>query len=116
MNTDPKDQPGEAEAKGGSRTEEFKISGQQVKAEFKDAADQVSAELKRIFEQVRREGKIRRVIVKNKEGKALVDIPAMAAGAIGAVSLIVAPIVTILVAVGAIASDLTVVIEKENHN
>lgn len=96
-----------------SRVEEFKISGEKVKAGFKDAGDQLSDELKRIFEDVRREGKIRRVIIKNKDGKVLVDLPALTAGAIGAVSLIVAPIVTILGAVGAIAADLTVVIEKE---
>ena len=95
------------------RYEEFKISGEKVKAEFKDAAEQISAELKRIIEQVRSEGRIRRVIIKNKEGKTLVDLPALTAGAIGAASIIVAPIVTILVAVGAIASDLTVVIERD---
>ncbi len=97
------------------RFEEFKISGEKVKAEFKDAADQVGAELKRIFEEVRRESKIRRVIIKNKDGKTLVDLPALTAGAIGAASIIVAPIVTILVAVGAIASDLTVIIERETE-
>ena len=91
------------------RYEEFKISGRDVK----DATEQISAELKRIFEEVRREGKIRRIIIKNKDGKVLVDLPALTAGAIGAASLIVAPIVTILVAIGAIASDLTVIIERE---
>lgn len=95
------------------RYEEFKISGEKVKAEFKDAAEQMSSELKRIFEGVRREGRIRRVIIKNKEGKTLVDLPALTAGAIGAAGIIVAPIVTILAAVGAIASDLTVVIERD---
>lgn len=95
------------------RYEEFKISGEKVKAEFKDAAEQVGAELKRILEEVRREGRIRRVVIKNKEGKTLVDLPALTAGAIGAAGILVAPIVTILVAVGAIASDLTVVIERE---
>ena len=96
-----------------SRVEEFKISGEKVKAGFKDAGEQLSSELKRIFEDVRREGEIRRVIIKNKEGKVLVDLPALTAGAIGAISLIAAPIVTILAAAGAIATDLTVVIEKE---
>ena len=94
-------------------TEEFKISGAQVKAGFKDAAEQATAELKRILEDVRREGKIRRVIIKNKDGKVLVDLPAITAGAIGAIGLIVAPVVALLAAVGAVASDLTVVIEKE---
>jgi hypothetical protein len=97
----------------GQRHEEFKISGSQIKDGFKDATEQISSELKKIFEQARREGKIRRVIIKNKDGKVLVDLPALTAGAIGAASLIVAPIVTILVAIGAIASDLTVIIERE---
>jgi hypothetical protein len=96
-----------------SRVEEFTISGEKVKAGFKDAGEQLTAELKRIFEEVRREGNIRRVVIKNKAGKVLVDLPALTAGAIGAVGLIVAPIVTILAAVGAIATELTVVIEKD---
>lgn len=96
-----------------SRQEEFKISGSEVKAGFKDAAEQVGEELKKVFEKVRAEGKIRRVIVKNKDGKVLVDLPALAAGAIGAVGILVAPIVSILVAVGAIATELTVVVEKD---
>jgi hypothetical protein len=83
-----------------SRQEEFKISGSEVKAGFKDAAEQVGEELKKVFEKVRAEGKIRRVIVKNKDGKVLVDLPALTAGAIGAVGILVAPIVSILVAVG----------------
>lgn len=95
------------------RQEEFKISGSEVKAGFKDAAEQVGEELKKVFEKVRAEGKIRRVIVKNKDGKVLVDLPALAAGAIGAVGILVAPIVSILVAVGAIATELTVVVEKD---
>lgn len=96
-----------------ARYEEFKISGSKIKEGFRDAAEQVGTELKHIFEQVRREGEVRRVIIKNKDGKTLVDLPALTAGAIGAASLIVAPIVTILVGIGAIASDLTVIIEKE---
>lgn len=96
-----------------SRVDEFTISGEKLKAGVKDAAEQVSAELKRIFEDVRREGSIRRVIIKNKEGKVLVDLPALTAGAIGAIGLLAAPIVAILVAAGAIATELTVVIEKE---
>lgn len=95
------------------RFEEFKVSGSEIKDGVKDAAEKVTSELKRIFEQVRTQGEIRRVIIKNSEGRVLVDLPALAAGAIGAAGLIVAPIVTILVAVGAIATDLTVVIEKE---
>jgi hypothetical protein len=95
------------------RFEEFKIEGAKIKEGFRDAAEQVGSELKHIFEQVRREGEIRRVIIKNKDGKVLVDLPALTAGALGAASLIVAPIVTILVGIGAIASDLTVIIEKD---
>lgn len=95
------------------RFEEFKIDGSKIKEGFRDAAEQVGSELKRIFDQVRQEGEVRRVIIKNKDGKTLVDLPALTAGAIGAAGLVVAPIVTILVGVGAIASDLTVIIEKE---
>ena len=96
-----------------SRYEEFKINGSKIKEGFHDAAEQVASELKNIFEQVKREGEVRRVIIKNRDGRVLVDLPALTAGAIGAASLIIAPIVTILVGIGAIATDLTVVIEKE---
>ncbi|NMB62022.1 MAG: DUF4342 domain-containing protein [Chloroflexi bacterium] len=78
-------------------TEEFRVNGDEILTKIKELV---------------KEGNIRRVILKNEEGKTLVDIPLT----VGVVGTIIAPQ---LAAVGAIASLLTrgtIVIEKEEVN
>ncbi|NMC47646.1 MAG: DUF4342 domain-containing protein [Chloroflexi bacterium] len=78
-------------------TEEFRVNGDEILAKIKELV---------------KEGNIRRVIIKNEEGKALIDIPLT----VGVVGTILAPQ---LAAIGAIASLLTrgtIVIEKEDEN
>lgn len=78
-------------------TEEFRVNGDEILDKIKELV---------------KEGNIRRVIIKNEEGKALIDIPLT----VGVVGTILAPQ---LAAIGAIASLLTrgtIVIEKEDEN
>lgn len=75
------------------RTEEYKVSGDDLVAKVKELVH---------------EGNIRRVIVKNEEGKTLIEIPLMI-GVIGAVLL---PVWVALGAIAAMVADFTIVVEK----
>jgi hypothetical protein len=76
------------------RTEEFRVNGEELLARIKKLVH---------------EGNIRRIIIKNKDGKTVMEIP-MTVGVVGAL------LVPTLAAVGAIAallSEATVVVEKD---
>lgn len=75
------------------RTEEFKIEG-----------DSLVAEIKKLV----REGNIRRVIIKNEEGKPLIDLP-LTWGVVGA---LVAPQLAALGAIAALITHGTIVVER----
>jgi Domain of unknown function (DUF4342) len=80
---------------GSDRTiEELKVAGQ----ELKDT-------VKRLIH----EGNVRRIIVKNSEGRVLLDMP-LAAGLAGALLL---PVLTAIAGIVALAKEFTVVIERE---
>jgi hypothetical protein len=75
------------------RTEEFQVDGEEILAKIKELVHQ---------------GNIRRVAIRNEEGRTLVDIP-LTFGVVGAI------LVPQLAAIGAIAALLThatIVIEK----
>ncbi len=77
------------------RTEEFKVNGEELLGKIK---------------QLVHEGNIRRIIIKNKEGAVLMELP-LTFGVVGAL------LVPSLAAVGAIAAlltEATVVVEKED--
>jgi hypothetical protein len=75
------------------RTEEYKVSGDDLVAKCKELV---------------REGNIRRIIVKNEEGKTLIEIP-LTLGVIGAVLL---PVWAAIGAIAALVADFTIVVEK----
>lgn len=81
-------------ASGGSRTEEFKLSGEDIVAKVR---------------QIVEEGNARRIIVRNADGHNLVEFP-LTAGLIGAALL---PMYAALGAVIALAANLTIVVEKQ---
>lgn len=76
-----------------STTEEFKVSGQQLVDKVKE---------------IIHEGNIRRIVIKNKEGSTIMEMP-VTLGAIGAVF---APILAAVGALAALAADYTIVVEK----
>ena len=78
----------------GPRTEEFKVSGSGLKAKLKE---------------ILRKGTVRRVVIKNAQGRTIVDIP-LAAGIVGAALF---PLWAAISGIAALASDYTIVVE---HN
>jgi len=79
------------------RREEFAISGEKL----------VST-VKRLV----REGNIRRVTIKNKEGKTLIEIP-LTFGVVGALFL---PTLAAIGAIAALVTECTIVVEKVEEN
>ena len=80
-------------AKEKIKKEEFKVSGEDV--------------VKKVKELVK-EGNIRRIIIKNEEGKTLVEFP-LTMGVVGAVLL---PMWAGLGAVAAMVTNRTIIVEK----
>jgi len=86
MNEDPKDQ---------ERTEEFKVSGDEVLAKVKELL---------------KEGNARRIIIKNEAGESLIEIPLT----IGAIGALVVPALAALGAVAALLTKCTIVVVRKN--
>jgi hypothetical protein len=76
-----------------TRWEELKITGDQVVRTVKDLI---------------REGNIRRIVIKNEEGRVYLEIP-LTVGVVGAAFL---PVLAALGALAAVASGLTIAVEK----
>jgi hypothetical protein len=78
--------------------EEYKISGNDLVAKVKELIHQ---------------GNIRRIIIKNEEGRTLVEIP-MTVGVVGGVlGAAMFPVVAAVGAIGALVAHLTVAIERK---
>ncbi len=73
--------------------------------EIKVASDKLKATLKRLI----REGNVRRVIVRNAQGRTLIDMP-LAAGLAGAVLL---PLWAAVAGIVALAKEFTIVVERD---
>jgi hypothetical protein len=74
------------------------------KEEFKVVGDDVIKTIKKIV----KEGNIRRIIIKNEEGKPLIEIP-LTVGVVGAALL---PVWAAIGAVAALVVKCTIVVEK----
>ncbi len=74
-------------------TEEFSVNGEQLLAKVKELL---------------RQGNIRRVIIKDKSGKVLVEFPLT----IGVVGAVLAPTLAAVGAVAALVTEATIVVEK----
>ena len=79
------------------RTEEFSISGDELLAKAKELIHQ---------------GNVRRLIIKNEEGRTLVEIP-LTFGVIGAALL---PIFAAIGAIAALATRCTIVVERQEDD
>jgi hypothetical protein len=75
------------------RTEEFRVDGDQVVAKVKELVH---------------EGNIRRITIKNEEGRTLIEIP-LTLGVIGALLM---PTLAAVGAIAALVTDCTIVVEK----
>ena len=76
------------------RTEEFRVDGEELLAKIKNLI---------------KEGNIRRVIIKDKDGKVVFEIP-LTFGVVGA---LIAPQLAAIGAIAALLTEATVVVEKK---
>ncbi|MBI5298637.1 MAG: DUF4342 domain-containing protein [Chloroflexi bacterium] len=74
-------------------TEEFRINGEELIAKVK---------------QLLHEGNVRRIIIKDKDGKTVMEIPLT----IGVVGVLLAPTLAAIGAIAALLTEATVVVEK----
>lgn len=77
-----------------TRREEFHLNGEQLLAKVK---------------QLINEGNVRRIIVKNKDGKTLVELP-LTVGLVGAV---LAPALAAIGAIAALVTECSLIVERE---
>lgn len=75
-------------------TEEFRVNGEELLAKIK---------------QLVQEGNIRRIIIKDKDGKILIEFPLT----FGVVGLVLAPTLAAVGAIAALVTEATVVVEKD---
>jgi len=75
------------------RTEEFRVNGEELIAKIK---------------QLVHEGNIRRIIIKDKDGKVLIEFPLT----LGVVGLVLAPTLAAVGAIAALVTEATIVVEK----
>lgn len=78
------------------KKEEFKVSGEDV--------------VKKVKELIK-EGNVRRIIIKNEEGKTLVEFP-LTIGVVGAALL---PVWAAIGAIAALVAKCTIIVEKEEN-
>jgi hypothetical protein len=76
------------------RTEEYKVSGESLLAKARELVH---------------EGNIRRISIKNDEGKTLIEVP-LTLGLVGAALL---PVWAAIGAIAALVTDCSIVVEKE---
>ena len=60
------------------------------------------------LKEILHQGNIRRITIKNEEGKTLIEIPLT----LGVVGAMLAPVWAAVAAIAALAADLTIVVEK----
>lgn len=77
------------------RTVEFKVSGEDLLKEVKS---------------IIAKGNVRKIIIKNKDGKVLIEIPLT----IGVVGVVLAPALAAIGAIAALVTECTLVVERED--
>ena len=75
------------------KTEEFRVDGEKLITKIKDLLH---------------EGNIRRIIIKDKDGKTVMEIPMT----IGVVGVLLAPQLAAIGAIAALVTEATIVVEK----
>ncbi|HEX9386363.1 MAG TPA: DUF4342 domain-containing protein [Anaerolineales bacterium] len=78
------------------KTEEFRVEGEKLITKIKELLH---------------EGNIRRIIIKDKEGKTVMEIP-MTLGVVGA---LIAPQLAAIGAIAALITEATIVVEKSEN-
>jgi len=78
-----------------THTEEFRVNGEELLSRIKALVH---------------EGNIRRIIIKDKDGKVLLEFPLT----YGVVGLVLAPTLAAVGAIAALVTEATIVVEKES--
>lgn len=78
-----------------ARKEEFSVNGEEL--------------LKKVKEIIK-EGNVRRITIKNKEGKTLMELPLT----IGVVGAVLAPMLAAVGAIAALVTECTITVERED--
>ncbi len=78
------------------KTEEFRVEGEKLITKIKELLH---------------EGNIRRIIIKDKEGKTVMEIPMT----LGVVGVLIAPQLAAIGAIAALITEATIVIEKSEN-
>lgn len=78
--------------------------------EFTVAGSELVGRVRRLI----REGNVRRVVIKNAEGRVLLDAPLAAGAAVTAVGAVFAPVLVAVGAVAAIVGQATVGVERRD--
>ncbi len=76
-----------------ARQEEFKLDGKELMAKVK---------------QLIAEGNVRRIIIKNKDGKTLIEVPLT----VGVAGLVLAPTLAAIGALAALVTECTLIVER----
>jgi len=76
------------------REESFKVNGEELLKKFKELI---------------KEGNVRRITIKEKTGKVLIDIPLT----IGVVGAVLAPVLAAVGAIAALITECTIAVERE---
>ena len=79
---------------GATHTEEFRVNGEELLGKIK---------------QLIHAGNVRRIMIKDKEGKTLIEFPLT----LGVVGLVLAPTLAAVGAIAALVTEATIVVEKE---
>jgi hypothetical protein len=83
------------------------VENKNTTQEFSVSADDLSKKVKELLH----EGNVTRIIVKDEEGKALLDIPVTA----GAVGLLIAPWLAAVGVIAAFVTKCTIVVERKSE-
>lgn len=76
-----------------------------TKEEFRISGDALLEKVKQLIN----EGNVRRIVIKNKDNKRLIELPLT----IGVVGAVLAPVLAAVGAVAALVTECTVVVERE---
>jgi len=87
------------------KRKEEKINSRGRKEEFKIKGEDLIKKVKELIH----EGNVRKIIIKNKEGKELIEFPLT----IGVVGVVIAPILAAVGAIAALVSECTITVERE---
>ena len=81
------------------------VTGENVKEKFEVAGEDLVEKVKSLLH----EANVRRIIIKNQEGKTVFEVPC----SIGVISAVLVPILAALGAIAALAMSYTIIVERK---